>query len=151
MTNSTISPPIGTAAALAGLRQALDAPVTAAEARHWRWTVRRHMGPVRDALQREHLDPADGWLSARHGRSARERAALLDRLAAYGPKVLEVSDLAEVRDRLKRLLGDIDHYVQRQHDLAYDEVRAGDQAAANSHRGLRPLTPKHRSSLRSHH
>ena len=43
----------------------------------WRWTVRRHMGPVRDAIEREHLDPADGWLSARHGRSARERAALL--------------------------------------------------------------------------
>ena len=80
------------------------------------------MGPVRDAIEREHLDPADGWLSARHGRSARERAALLGRLAAYGPKVLEHPDLDEVRDGLKRLLGDIEHYVQRQHDLAYDEV-----------------------------
>ena len=80
------------------------------------------MGPVRDALEREHLDPADGWLSARHGRSARERAALLRRLAAYGPEVLEHPDVDEVRDGLKRLLGDIDHHVQRQHDLAYDEV-----------------------------
>ena len=121
MTN-TIDPPIGTAAALAGLQRALDTPVTAAEAGGWRWNVRRHMGPVREAIEREHLDPADGWLSARHGRSARERAALLSRLAAYGPKVLEHPDLDEVRDGLKRLLGDLDHYVQRQHDLAYDEV-----------------------------
>jgi hypothetical protein len=122
MADSTINPPIGTAAALAGLRQALDTAVSATEAGGWRWTVRRHMGPVRDAIEREHLDGADGWLSARHGRSARERAALLGRLAAYGPLVLEHPDPAEVRDGLKRLLGDIEHYVQRQHDLAYDEV-----------------------------
>jgi hypothetical protein len=126
MTSSTIGPPIsptiGTAAALAGLHRALDAPVALADTGGWRWTVRRHMGPVRDAIEREHLDAADGWLSARHGRSARERAALLRRLAAYGPTVLEHPDIDEVRDGLKRLLGDIDHYVQRQHDLAYDEV-----------------------------
>jgi hypothetical protein len=122
MTDSTIDRPIGTAAALAGLHQALDTSVSATDAGGWRWTVRRHMGPVRDAIEREHLDPADGWLSARHGRSARERAALLRRLAAYGPRVLEHPDIDELRDGLRRLLGDIDHYVQRQHDLAYDEV-----------------------------
>jgi hypothetical protein len=121
MTN-TIDPPIGTAAALAGLHRALDAPVTSAETGGWRWNVRRQMGPVREAIEREHLDAADGWLSARHGRSARERAALLGRLAAYAPRVLEHPDIDEVRDELKRLLGDLDHYVQRQHDLAYDEV-----------------------------
>jgi hypothetical protein len=80
------------------------------------------MGPVRDALEREHLDPADGWLSARHGRSARERAALLARLAEYGPAVLENPDVDDVRQGLRRLLVDIEHYVQRLHDLAYDEV-----------------------------
>jgi hypothetical protein len=122
MTNSTIDRPIGTADALAGLHRALDTAVSATDAGGWRWTVRRHLGQVRDAIEREHLDPADGWLSARHGRSARERAALLSRLAAYGPLVLEHPDLDEVRAGLKRLLGDIEHYVQRQHDLAYDEV-----------------------------
>ena len=122
MVNSTIDSPIGTAAALAGLHQALDTAFSATDEGGWRWTVRRHLGPVRDAIQREHLDPADGWLSARHGRSSRERATLLGRLAAYGPMVLEHPDLTEVRDGLKRLLGDIEHYVQRQHDLAYDEV-----------------------------
>ena len=33
-----------------------------------------------------------------------------------------LDDVAEVRQGLKRLLVDIDHHVQRQHDLAYDEV-----------------------------
>ncbi len=108
-----------TAVALADLQLALDAPVDSGP---WRWTVRRSMVPVRDALEREHLDPSDGWLSARHGRSARERAVLLRRLAAYGPRVLESPDIAEVREGLKRLLTDIEHHVQRQHDLAYDEV-----------------------------
>jgi hypothetical protein len=111
------APRIGTA--LSALHDALDAPP---EASSWRWTVRRGIVPLRDALQRERQDPGDGWLSARHGRSARERAALLRRLAAYGPMVLEHPDVAEVREGLKRLLTDIDHHVQREHDLAYDEV-----------------------------
>jgi hypothetical protein len=124
MTGSTIGKPIGTAAALAELHRALEAPASTAEVGGWRWNVRRHMVPVRDALEREHLDPEDGWLSARHGKSARERAVLLRRLAAYGPTVLEHDDVDAVRDGLTRLLVDIDHYVQRLHDLAYDEVEA---------------------------
>ena len=112
-----------TATALADLHLALDAPRQGGRgADRWRWTVRRHMVPLRDALQTEHLAPEDGWLSARHGRSARERSALLRRLAAYGPVVLEHPDVDEVRDHLRRLLGDIEHHVQREHDLAYDEV-----------------------------
>jgi hypothetical protein len=122
MTRSTLDRPISTATALAGLQRALDEPVPAAELGGWRWSVRRHMVPVRDALEREHLDPDDSALSARHGKSARDRAALLRRLAAYGPKVLETADVDDVREGLKRLLVDIDHYVQRLHDLAYDEV-----------------------------
>jgi hypothetical protein len=43
-------------------------------------------------------------------------------LAAFGPVVLEHPDVDEVRVGLKRLLADIDHHVQREHDLAYDEV-----------------------------
>jgi len=77
---------------------------------------------IRDALEREYHGSADGWQSARHGRSLREQATLVRRLAAYGPVVLEHRDVAEVRQGLKRLLADIDHHVQRQHDLAYDEV-----------------------------
>jgi hypothetical protein len=110
-------PRIGTA--LSELHVALEAPIDASS---WRWTVRRGMAPLRDALQRERHDPGDGWLAARHGRSTRERAVLLRRLAAYGPIVLEQPDVREVREGLKRLLADIDHHFQREHDLAYDEV-----------------------------
>ncbi len=117
-----VAPSTGTAAALAGLHRALDTPFSATEAGGWRWTVRRALGPVRDALEREYHGSADGWQSARHGRSLREQATLVRRLAAYGPVVLEHPDVDEVRQGLKRLLGDIDHHVQRQHDLAYDEV-----------------------------
>jgi predicted secreted Zn-dependent protease len=120
--SAPVTPSIGTAAALAGLHQALDAPISVTEAGGWRWTVRRSMGPVRDALEREYHGSADGWHSARHGRSIREQATLLRRLAAFGPLVLEHPDVDEVRQGLKRLLSDIDHHVQRQHDLAYDEV-----------------------------
>jgi hypothetical protein len=80
------------------------------------------MASVRDALEREPDGDADGWLSARHGRSAREGAALLARLHALGPQVLEAADVEGVRAELKRLLTDIDHHVQRRNDLAYDEV-----------------------------
>ena len=121
MTHPTAHRPVSTASALAALHDALEAP-TPAEEGSWRWSVRRHMVPVRDALEREHLDPDDGWLSARHGKSARERGVLLSRLAAYGPKVLQDPDLDDVRDGLRRLVVDIDHYVQRLHDLAYDDV-----------------------------
>ena len=115
MTQAT--PRIGNA--LSELSLALDGP---ADASSWRWTVRRGMVPIRDALECERQDPGDGWLSARHGRSARERAVLLRRLAAYGPVVLEHPDVTEVRDGLKRLLTDIERHVRREHVLAYDEV-----------------------------
>ena len=66
--------------------------------------------------------PADGWLSARHGRSLRERNTLLRRLAAFGPECSSTPTSTRSATELKRLLADIDHHVQRQHDLAYDEV-----------------------------
>jgi hypothetical protein len=114
---------ISTANTLAELHEALDAPRQPSAAQGpWRWTVRRRMASVRDGLEREPDGDTDGWLSARHGRSARERAALLVRLHALGPQVLEADDVEGVRTELKRLLSDIDHHVQRRNDLAYDEV-----------------------------
>jgi len=109
-----------TATALAGLQRALESPTDSLGT--WRWTVRRSLVPVRDALVREPHATSDGWLSARHGRTARERAALLNRLGALGPLVIESPDVEDVRGRLRRLLADIDHHLQRRHDLAYDEV-----------------------------
>ena len=59
---------------------------------------------------------------ARGGAAIRERNALLDRLTALGPPVLESPEVEQVRVDLKRLLTDIAHHFQRLHDLAYDEV-----------------------------
>jgi hypothetical protein len=112
-----------TATVMADLYAALDAPREPASALgSWRWTVRRRLVPLRDELEREPAIAADGWLSARRGRSARERAALLERLLALGPQVLESPRVDDVRDQLKKLLADVERHLQRVHDLAYDEV-----------------------------
>ena len=88
----------------------------------WRWTVRRHLGPVRDLLQAEASDSVDERLSARDGRVLRERSTLLERLTALATQVLESGDPEAVALQLRRLVTDIEHHRQRLHDLAYDDV-----------------------------
>ena len=88
----------------------------------WRWQVRKRMAPVRDLLLREPYGESDGWLAARDVRSARERDLLLARLHRLGREVLESEDVGAVRERVRRLLTDIEHHRQRLHDLAYDRV-----------------------------
>jgi len=115
--------PAGLAPAVLGLRRALDAPRSEGIARgSWRWTVRQRMAALRDALVDEVEASEDGWLAARSGGMLRERDALLARLSALGPQVLESPDVERVRSDLERLLTDIAHHVQRLHDLAYDAV-----------------------------
>ncbi|WP_230486834.1 hypothetical protein [Nocardioides anomalus] len=110
-------------AALQALDAALDAPRRPGVALgNWRWVVRQRMGAVRDALVGEAAGSDDGWLAARGGSAFRERNALLARLGAFGPAILETSDVEATRAELKRLLLDIQRHVQRLHDLAYDEV-----------------------------
>jgi len=105
--------------AILGLRQALDSP-----RRHhvWRWLVRHRMAGVRDALAIETSRDGDAWLAARELTLHRERAALLRRLAALGPQVLEVPDVESVRADLKRLVCDLERHRQRLNDLVYDSV-----------------------------
>ena len=113
----------GTSSALHQLLLALaEPPEHCASLGHWRWAVRQRMAGVRDALVGESDHPADGWLAARGVAIVRERNALLARLSALGPAVLECPDLERVRADLKRLVVDINHHRQRLHDLAYDEV-----------------------------
>lgn len=108
---------------LLGLDQALDAPHgDGVGSGSWRWTVRRRLADVRDALAEERASTGDGWLVARTGVVLRERNALLARVAAVGPRVLDAEDVEPVRVELKRLLVDIDHHFQRIRDLAYDDV-----------------------------
>ena len=115
--------PPGLPAALQALDSALDAPRrSGVHLGNWRWVVRQRMGGVRDALVGEAAGSDDGWLAARGGSAFRERNALLTRLIALGPQVLETPDLDATRAELKRLLVDIQRHVQRLNDLAYDEV-----------------------------
>jgi hypothetical protein len=113
----------GMTTALQGLHQALDAPREPASVLGgWRWAVRRQMAGVRDALAAETDSPGEGSLAARTDSVLRERNALLRRISAAGPGVLESPDVEAVRNELRRLLVDVAHHVQRLHDLAYDEV-----------------------------
>ncbi len=111
------------AVALNGLTQALDAPrATGAALGNWRWTVRQKMASVREGLARESAHAADGWAVAREYTVLRERNALMSRLAAMGPRVLDSAEVERIRAELKRLINDIQHHRQRLHDLVYDEV-----------------------------
>ena len=113
-----------------GLPAAMRSLALALEAYHrpdvsigqWRWRVRQQMAAVRDALVAEGGNGADGWTAAREGGMLRERNALLSRIGALGPRVLEHPDPEVVRLDLQRLLVDVGHHAQRLHNLAYDEV-----------------------------
>ncbi|HET6699912.1 MAG TPA: hypothetical protein VFG88_12545 [Nocardioidaceae bacterium] len=105
--------------AIIGLRQALDSP-----RRHhmWRWLVRHRMAGVKEALALEQARESEAWLAARQLTLARERDALVRRLAALGPVVLEAPDVEPVRRDLLRLVHDLERHRQRLNDLAYDTV-----------------------------
>lgn len=109
--------------ALTGFAQILDASGhTGTALGNWRWTVRQRLAAVREALSQENAQAADGWLAARESSVLKERNGLLLRLGRMGPEVLEAHDVEKVRRELRRLLVDLQHHVQRLHDLAYDEV-----------------------------
>jgi hypothetical protein len=105
--------------AILGLRHALEAP-----RRHhvWRWLVRHRMATVKEALTGEGSRGGDAWLAARELSLHRERAGLLRRLGALGPRVLEEPDIETVRAELLRLVADLDRHRQHLNDLVYDSV-----------------------------
>ncbi len=105
--------------AILGLKHALDAP---RRHRVWRWLVRNRMASVKDALAAESSRGGDAWLAAREVALVRERDALLRRLTALGPAVLEAPDVEVVRRDLGRLVVDLEHHRQRLSDLVYDSV-----------------------------
>ncbi|QZY29279.1 hypothetical protein [Nocardioides coralli] len=88
----------------------------------WRWQARRTLGDVRDLLTAESQASDDGWLAARGAGMLRERDALLERLAALGPRVFREPGLEGVRADVRRLLVDVEHHLQRRRDLVWDEV-----------------------------
>lgn len=104
---------------IVGLRRTLGLP---RQQQGWGWLVRQRMSAVRDALLEESGRPSDAWLTARASSVGRDRTALLDRLSDLGPAVLEGNDPDSVRDRLQRLVLDLEHHRQRLSDLVYDSV-----------------------------
>lgn len=109
--------------ALQALKQVLDAPRTQGVALgNWRWTVRQRLAQIKEQLALEPAPAADGWLAARSGAMLRERNGLLVRMASLGPRVLDSPDVEALRADLHRLLADVNHHLQRLHDLAYDDV-----------------------------
>lgn len=88
----------------------------------WRWRARQELSALREALESERVKSFDGWLAARSRTTERDRTRLSARISALGPAVLDRLDSATARLELKRLVGDVEHYVQRLHDLVYDSV-----------------------------
>lgn len=93
--------------------------------RRWRRRVLHGYTALRDLLLREPataMVAGDGWLDARAGTTDRERMRLVARLSAFSPSLLDRLEPELMRRELRRLLTDVDHYVQRRHDLVYDSV-----------------------------
>ena len=105
--------------ALRELRQILAADSTAPE---WRWNVRRRLSEVKDALSTPQSAPPEAWLAARTGLSNRDRFQLQGRVMALSAGVLDKLDADTIIREVRRLLGDLEHHVQRLHDLVYDSV-----------------------------
>lgn len=105
--------------AIRELRQILADDITAPE---WRWNVRRGLSEVKDALAFGQGRPREAWLAARTRLSNRDRSQLQARVVALSAGVLDKLDLEGIVYETRRLLGDLEHHVQRVHDLVYDSV-----------------------------
>lgn len=88
----------------------------------WRWRVRQELSGLREALESERFRSFDGWLTARSRTNERDRTRLTSRITALGPAVLDRLDETAARLELARLVVDVEHYVQKVHDLVYDSV-----------------------------
>jgi hypothetical protein len=105
--------------AIRELRQILAADCTAPE---WRWNVRLRLSEVRDALGQPQSRQPEAWLAARAQLSNRDRFQLQARVAVLSAGVLDKLDAASINHQVQRLLADLEHHVQRMHDLVYDSV-----------------------------
>ncbi len=110
-------PPLETA--IKELRQILSADRTAPE---WRWHVRRKLSETREALAQPQPVHPEAWLAARERLSNRDRFQLQARVAALATGVLDRFDSDTILREVRRLVSDLEHHVQRVHDLVYDSV-----------------------------
>lgn len=105
--------------AISELRQILaDDPTAPA----WRWNVRRRLSEVKEALVQPQVQQPEAWLAARAQLSNRDRSQLQGRVMSVSAGLLDKMDTEPIVREVKRLLGDLEHHVQRVHDLVYDSV-----------------------------
>ncbi len=105
--------------AISELRQMLGADSSAPD---WRWQVRRSLSETKEALSGPKARQADAWLAPRVRTSNRDRRQLKARVTVLAAGVLDKLDTESITVELRRLVGDLEHYVQRLHDLVYDSV-----------------------------
>lgn len=105
--------------ALRELRTILAADCTAPD---WRWKVRLRLAEVKESLTDPQGRQPEAWLAARSQLSNRERFQLQARVSTLATGVLDKLDTSTVVHEVQRLLGDLEHHVQRRHDLVYDSV-----------------------------
>lgn len=110
-------PPLETA--IRELRTILAADCTAPE---WRWNVRLRLSEVKDALTVSAGRQSEAWLAARDQLSNRQRFQLHARVSTLAMGVLDRLDAETIAHEVQRLLTDLEHHVQRRHDLVYDAV-----------------------------
>jgi hypothetical protein len=101
------------------LRQLLASDATAPE---WRWNIRRHLSEVKEALGDPGSRMGEAWLAAREAGAHRCRRQLRSRVSTLAAGVLDRLDAETITTELRRLQLDLEHYVQRLHDLVYDSV-----------------------------
>ncbi|MCW2761456.1 MAG: hypothetical protein JWR85_1657 [Marmoricola sp.] len=105
--------------AIRELRQILADDCTAPE---WRWNVRRQLSEVKEGLSHPQGRQPEAWLAARTRLSNRDRHQLAARVVALSAGVLDKLDVDAIVHETRRLLGDLEHHLQRVHDLVYDSV-----------------------------
>lgn len=105
------------------LQQILAADSTSPE---WRWHVRMRLQAVQQALAPLAPPPApadsDAWLAPRVDGADRRAIQLRARVGVVAAGVLDRLDARSIEREVHRLLHDLEHLLQRDHDLVYDSV-----------------------------
>lgn len=88
----------------------------------WAEMVRARLLAVRESLAERPPRCHDGWLSAREEANEADRKRLLHRLTCLGPAIIDHPESESALHELQRLCNELEHYRQRLHDLAFDDV-----------------------------
>lgn len=99
----------------------------------WRWHVRVRLQAVQEALapvaavpvgarSGAERDDGYGWLAPRAEGTDRRTVQLRARVGVVASGVTDRTDAPSIQRQVRRLLHDLEHLLQRDHDLVYDSV-----------------------------